>query len=748
MRKLMWFSVGFVLAATLGIYFLHDNWYFLASGIASLCLGAAIYLVRKFSKFRMPSVIILGCFLGFLWMTLFEVSYLSVPRVLDEKKLDLTITATEYSHNTEYGCVVEGIGKINNRYYKVTVYLPEESDVAPGDQLTGRFSLRTTLPGYSGESHYSFSRGIFLTAKMSRMPDIDTAEKLPWYGYPAFVRQTIKNLLNAAFPEDTAGFSIALLLGDSDGIDYRTDSAFKISGIRHVIAVSGLHVTILFSLVHTLLGKKRCLSAAVGIPVLFFFASIVGFTPSISRACLMHGLMIIGSLFDKEYDPLTALGFAALCMITINPWTVANVSFQLSVMCMLGILLLSDKIKIWLMDRTPLRRCKGKVKKVAGGLVVTIAMSIGANVFVAPLSAYYFDSVSLIGVVSNLLNLWVISFIFYGIMAACALALIWVPLGSILAAVVSLPIRYVLAVSNLMAQFPLAAVFADSIFIVMWLIFAYILLIVNLLSKQKKPLISFCCAIIGLSIAVIASWAQPIQDECRVSVLDVGQGQCILLQSEGKTYMVDCGGDSDTVAADVAANALLSQGVYRLDGIILTHFDADHAGGVANLLERIPADIIVMPEYKEEEVIDPFWERFDLQPLIIDSIIDITFGETKIQIIPSKNDHSDNEGGLCVLFQTKNCDILITGDRSASGERELMREISLPDLEVLIVGHHGSRFSTSNALLELTTPEIAIISVGADNAYGHPAEETLDRLRENGCEIYRTDQHGTVIFRR
>lgn len=100
---------------------------------------------------------------------------------------------------------------------------------------------------------------------------------------------------------------------------------------------------------------------------------------------------------------------------------------------------------------------------MADGLVVTIAMSIGANVFVAPLSAYYFDSVSLIGVVSNLLNLRVISFIFYGIMAACVLALIWLPLGSILAAVVSLPIRYVLAVSNLMAQFPLAAVFADSI---------------------------------------------------------------------------------------------------------------------------------------------------------------------------------------------------------------------------------------------------------------------------------------------
>ena len=146
--------------------------------------------------------------------------------------------------------------------------------------------------------------------------------------------------------------------------------------------------------------------------------------------------------------------------------------------------------------------------------------------------------------------------------------------------------------------------------------------------------------------------------------------------------------------------------------------------------------------------------------ILVDREVCITFDGTQITLIPSFNDLSDNESGLCVLFQRGNCDILITGDRSTAGERELMRHVDspnfkmywqpnvdLPDLEVLIVGHHGSRYSTGYALLEKTRPEIAIISVGEDNLYGHPTDETLQRLREAGCVVYRTDLHGTVIYR-
>ena len=119
-----------------------------------------------------------------------------------------------------------------------------------------------------------------------------------------------------------------------------------------------------------------------------------------------------------------------------------------------------------------------------------------------------------------------------------------------------------------------------------------------------------------------------------------------------------------------------------------------------------------------------------------------------ITIVPSYSDNSDNESGLCVLFQTENCAILITGDRDEFGERMLLRSIDLPDLDALVVGHHGSKYSTGRALLEAARPEVAIISVGENNTYGHPAEETLERLKAYGCRVYRTDVHGTIIFRR
>ena len=229
----------------------------------------------------------------------------------------------------------------------------------------------------------------------------------------------------------------------------------------------------------------------------------------------------------------------------------------------------------------------------------------------------------------------------------------------------------------------------------------------------------------------------------------MGQGQCILLQSHGKTFLVDCGGDSDEESANIAAKALLSQGVYVLDGVILTHYDRDHAAGAAFLLQRIPTKTLYMPNCIDEDgTAATLSAVHDGAIISVDQNAVISFEEVQITLIPSRSNLSDNESGLCVLFQTENCDILITGDRSTSGERELMRYIDLPELEVLIVGHHGSKYSTSEELLEKTKPEYAIISVGADNLYGHPTEEFIQQLLEAGSIIYRTDLHGTIIFRR
>jgi competence protein ComEC len=126
----------------------------------------------------------------------------------------------------------------------------------------------------------------------------------------------------------------------------------------------------------------------------------------------------------------------------------------------------------------------------------------------------------------------------------------------------------------------------------------------------------------------------------------------------------------------------------------------------------------------------------------------LQYDTAKITLITSKRVNSRNESSLCVLFQTKNCDILLTGDRSAAGELELLERMDLPRLEVLVAGHHGSKHSTSQALLDATQPQVVVISVGANNGYGHPAQELLDRLAELGCTVFRTDLDGTILIRR
>lgn len=230
-----------------------------------------------------------------------------------------------------------------------------------------------------------------------------------------------------------------------------------------------------------------------------------------------------------------------------------------------------------------------------------------------------------------------------------------------------------------------------------------------------------------------------------MTVLDVGQGQCILFQSGGRTYMVDCGGSSEEAAADLAAAALLSQGIHRLDGLILTHYDRDHVGGVGYLLSRVCVDQIYLPYLEDVKKNAP--ELSGLEGERVLENIRLLWKGASMTIYAPREGKTDNETSLCVLFQAENCDILITGDRETEGELELLLNEQLPDLEILVAGHHGADSSTSEFLLRATRPETVVVSVDEDNRYGHPSESLLQRLQEHGCVVRRTDQEGTIIFK-
>lgn len=749
MRKLMWFSIGFGIACTLGAYW-YTPW-LLVFAIAAVLFAVGVLLVHHDWRLWRPVVAAsLGVSMGLAWFCGYRHFYLQPVIKLDGTQSVLTAEATDYSYSTTQGSAVKVRIALSEKSYQALLYLRENRNLKPGDQISGEFRLRLTHEGLEG-STYHRGNGVFLLGYATGADTYTLCEEIPLRYFPSLIRTQITERLEKSFPEDTAFFTKALLLGDRSDVDYETNTAFKISGISHVIAVSGLHVSILFSVIFVLSGKKRVLTAVFGIPLLLLFAAVAGFTPSITRACVMEIIMILAMLINREYDPPTALSAAVLIMLLVNPVVITSASFQLSVGCMGGMFLFSERIQNWIVNFRLWRSWKGKSMRVklrqwiASGVSVTISSMF----FTTPLVAYYFGCVSLVGIITNLLTLWVVTWIFYGILLVCLLSFIWQPAATAIAWLVSWLIRYVLAAAKLLSSMPLSAVYTKSIYIVFWLVLCYLLVGIFLIWKKRRPYILICCGVLGLCLALFCSWFEPMLSSSRVTVLDVGQGQSILLQAQGKTYLVDCGGDSDTDAADLAAETLLSMGVFRLDGVILTHYDGDHAAGVDKLLSRVPADAVFLPRQTENhQMRQRILLAGDGGSVYVDEDITLSWEDTSICIFAPLSEVSENESGLCVLFRGENCDILITGDIGIDSEDRLLLKKDIPELTALIAGHHGSKYSTGAPLLAGTSPQYVFISVGADNTYGHPSQEVLDRLEEYGCQVYRTDQDGTIVFRR
>ncbi len=746
MRILVWLSLGFASACALGTYVLPASW-LLYSGIILTAAAAVCLLLRKKGRAaKLASLLLLGAAAGILWYRLYDGLYLAPARAYQETQQSLEITATEYSRPTDYGGAVDGEVVLNGRKYKIRLYLEESGTVEPGDTLRGTFRLKFTSPKEGEKTSYLQGDGIFLLAYQKGELDIISPEKRSPAAIPALLGKEIRRLLESIFPEDVHPFALALLLGDDSLLTYRQNSDFSITGIRHIIAVSGLHIMLLYNVVSALTFHRRFLTFLLGIPVLVVFAAVAGFTPSVNRACLMALMMMVAQLYQKEYDPPTGLAFSAIVMLAINPLAITSVSFQLSASSVAGIQLFQKPLEKWLLSKVP--EALGQKNPLIRGTASSITMTLSAMVMTVPLTAAYFGTVSIVGVLANLLTLWVTNFVFVGIILACLAGAVSAALGSLLGWLLAWPIRYILGLSSLLAKLPLAAVYTASPYVTIWLTLCYALIVgcaVEILMLQRKGSMpaALCSAGLFLCITLGCSWAEPVLDGSRLTILDVGQGQCILLQSQGKNFLIDCGGDTEEKAADAAFHLLYSQGIRRLDAFLLTHGDDDHAGGLEELATRVEISSLFLSATDAKASVPE-----DIPQVIwVDRETELLFGNTKITIYPPAWSLSDNENSLCILMETPDFTALVTGDRSEKGERQLLQSYDIPEVDLLVAGHHGSNNSTGTVLLKVTKPETVAVSVSRHNTYGHPGWELLQRLANLGCDLYRTDLHGTIVYR-
>lgn len=743
MRKLLWFTLGFGGACLFCAYLLWDVGAVIPAVLSTF--SGILFLVFgiKRKALRSLGLVLMGCAAALGWFSLYRAEYLNPLLPLDGEKLTITIYADEASEKSLYGSQVSGWTQIDGKPYRIRLYLKKDQTMEAGDRLTAETLLRLTLPGGKKENRYYAGNGLFLLGTQKSEGTVNKSGRKDWILLPGKTAALLKRTIAACLPEEGVPFAQALLLGDTDGLDYETDLALKLSGIRHAVAVSGLHVGILYGLIRVFTLRKRWLTAMIGLPTLLFFAAMAGFTPSVSRACLMTGLMVLGDVFLKSYDAPTALSFGTGMLLLVNPLSAGSVSLQLSVASVSGILLIYPVWRGWYGRKTeklPKRGFRGKLLRWFGD---SVGISLSAMLFTTPISALYFGSVSLISPLTNLLTLWCVELIFCGTALLCLMGLIFQPGAILFGKLLMFPIRYVLGTARLLSRFPLAAVYTRSIFVNLWLVLTGILCVLIFWQKRHIGRYATVC-MLSLAAALFCSWWIPRQDDFRATVLNVGQGQSVLLQSRGHAVLVDCGGGSAATAANAAAEELLSQGIRNLENIILTHPDQDHVNGVPYLLERVSTEQVMICGNREEYPgIPP-----ETGSLSVSKAMRVPLGSGEIRVFPPEAGASGNDNCICVLFTADDYAILITGDREKSGEMALLAARDVPDVDILVVGHHGSKTSTCQELLDTAKPEIAVVSAGKNNAFGHPTEVVLERLGKMNCKIYRTDQDGTVTFRR
>lgn len=719
--------------------------------------------VRELPRGRTARYAAFGLALGFLWTAGYSWVFWRPAELLDEKTVRLTATVSQWPQETDYGgySVLARADTENWVTVPILLYVDEQGeDLRPGDRIETVTHCALADQASSGEEiTYYTAKGIFLTGQAYGRLEVERPDHIPLRDWPAYWSQALKESISKAFPDDVSGLVQALVTGNRDNLSDPFTTSLQRAGLSHTVAVSGMHLAFLAGLLSMLFGGWRRLASLVTIPVTILFTLTAGCTPSVVRAAVMILLLHIGPLFYRERDEFTSLGGALLLLLLYNPFSAAHIGLQLSFAAVAGIFLCAQPLQTALMAHIPFRPAKRwtlwwAVQLVPKFIVSTFCATLGASVFTVPLSAIYFQSVSLIAPLSNLLTLWAVGILFGAGVLIGTLG-VFVPELAVLLALPFGPLgRYLNAVIDGLSSLTFSAVTTQSVYYRAWLVLVYlILMLIPILPGKKRWIIPTCCGVTTLCLAMLLNAWSFWWGSGAVTVLDVGQGQSVLVRSGQFLCLVDCGGDSYDSAGDIAADFLGDYGVGRLDLLVLTHFHADHANGVTQLLKRVQVDTLSIPpatgeeEPLREEILSAAQEQgVEVLEVEEDTLLALDEDRT-VQLYAPLGAGETNEAGLTCLVSTGDFDTLITGDMGADVEQQLLAHAALPDLEVLVAGHHGSKSSTSDQLLAHTAPDYAFLSVGEHNSYGHPAQETLERLAAAGCRIYRTDLQGTITLR-
>ena len=594
------------------------------------------------------------------------------------------------------------------------------------------------------------------------------------------LRSRLAESLEASMPEPAAGLAAAMLLGLRSGVSAETSDAFRGAGLAHLLAISGMHVGIVLGLAmlasRALLGRRRGLYLVAPFLLVWAYVLLAGAPPSAVRAALMASAFLLALAAGRLPTAVNALGLAAFVMLLVEPRTLWDRSFQLSFSAMAGVLFIGLPVRAWAAERAEALRDRlpAAAHSLAVGALSGLIVSLGAFLGAAPLVAFNFGAVPLLGAPATLAALAVMPLFLGGAALAAAVGLLLPPLAAVLGWLPALLGLFLAGLADATAAVPGSSIAIEGL-AANWVWGAYALggaAAAVALRRRWTPAarevlaavwrgpasrVEGAAVLILLLVLAAAPWVHTAtagDGLLHLDVLDAGQGDALLLTTpSGATALIDGGPNPrETIAA---IDGLLPLGKLRIDVAILTHAQADHMNGLLELARRGRIDRVVAPPPAEDDRWDD--ELAGLGVPVVEAVRGMTVALPDGVLIEALNPPDPpiegtasyvNNNGIAARVSYRDASALLMADLFVETEYALIDDGLLLDADILKAGHHGSRSSTSQELLDAASPVAAVISAGADNPFGHPAPEVVERLSAavGADRLFLTAEHGRVRF--
>ena len=631
-----------------------------------------------------------------------------------------------YKENSKIVGTIENI-EYEDDYYKLTIkgkekvlgnyYSNNKIDIHLGDKVkvSGIISEPTnpTIKNTFNYKKYLNNKDIYHLINIDNIIVISKNKNI-YYKVKEFVYKRLNH----------NKYLYTFIVGDKFYLSQEIKNSYQENGISHLFAISGMHITLLSNIILKILStlkvkeNKRYLITSI---ILIFYLLIVGLSPSILRGVLFFIVFKYNNLYYFYIKP-TNLFILVLCIsLLINPKYIFEVSFQYSFLISFTLIYMSEFLSS------------------KNYFISLIKTSIISSIVSLPISLYNFYSINVLSVIYNLLFIPLITIIVFPLSLITFIFPQITPIYNFITDIME-------NISIVLSKIKLGKLVFMKIHPIFYILYLIIIFIVFYFIKKNN----FKYIFILLFILLIHYIYPSTKNDVFINFIDVGQGDSILIHND-KNILIDTGGkESSTKEKSIVINKtipyLKSLGIKRIDYLILTHGDYDHMGESINLVEKDKVKNVIFNcgEFNnlEKELITKLNKN---KVSYYSCINELDLKNNKLFFLQTKEYDNENDNSNVIYTEINNYKFIFTGDASINTEKEILKDYNLPEIDVLKVGHHGSKTSSSKEFINEIKPKYSIISVGKDNRYGHPNKEALDNLENS--KIYRTDQDGSIMLK-